>query len=710
MAARRRPVAEPRPPLAGLDPSPQQALARAGGRPASAAPRQAAAPRVAQRGAPPPPPPPVEPVGGEMQLGVGTVLVSLPAAMSFGQMLIDRSLDALPQTVGWAAVVLVYHVATQPGNARGLLDWAGAQVPLGPDMRRRLGIPDELPQVAPPPQSKGAWGWLDGLAADVRTIKAAAAARRGEVVEGVYTVEDGPAPGPARQALAHATPARSGSARAVDGAAVEALDGEDGDEGAPDIGLPVVRLEDVADLDNLWVVGPKGSGKTTLLKRLIELRQGRHWALDPHATPGKWPGCEQVGGGRDFPAIDRTLSQFITWMDKRYKAMAAGEVTEEQCKAARRTMVGDEWRAIRTALPGVKAVGARKGTPGASERLLDVLTEGRKAGICVLAASHLDTAEGMGITGEKDILKCFDLIVYLGAMAAKHVPAAAAMPRPAVVFDPEHNAWAQLVITLPRPAAPTPPPLDLDEDGPVDAALAGVVPCDHCGEPTPRAGRHCIVCGASQHSAGDKTAALAAPPKRERQAVAAEGARPGVVSARVPAADPLLAGLLAGVSSTPKRAPAEAPIDLSALSPERAARLAAIQARQQAAPSPAPSPAATEAPAAQPTPAPAPDTQLGDGAPPAQVEQSVEFNADGRKFVFNNTTNITLAKDKAKGRRRKDGALAVHNRAKRLRQIAYYQQKAREGIAFSRAYAEAPVGEKGNSNEMHAVYLAAKPK
>ncbi|MEI7646573.1 MAG: hypothetical protein WCJ55_20060, partial [Chloroflexales bacterium] len=204
--------------------------------------------------------------------------------------------------------------------------------------------------------------------------------------------------------------------------------------------------------------GPKGSGKTTVLRRLLELRRGKHWAIDPHATPGKWPSCTMVGGGRNFAAIDLQLDKFITWMDGRYKNMDNGSVTESQCSAARRTLVGDEWRAIRKNLPGAKDM------PSAAARLLDILSEGRKAGICALAASHLDTAEGMGISGEKDMLKCFDMIIYLGAMATKYVPAVARMARPAVVYDPEHEVWAQLIIVLPM--MPNAEALDDKEEAP----------------------------------------------------------------------------------------------------------------------------------------------------------------------------------------------------------------------------------------------------
>ena len=507
MTQRHRPTTATRTRMSGFDEPARQPLARV-------APAAAPAPRQGRAYQPPvaAPAPDTPSVGGEMQLSVGMIVVSMPVAFSFGQMLIDRSLSAMPQMVGWTALVLAYKTVTAPGVARGFLDWMGDSVHLGPELRERLGVPEVLPRVAPRPHTRGVVGWVDGLGADVRNLRAAVAARRGELVEDTPT---GLAAG------------RAGWADA---------DNTDEPPDEPDIGLPVVRLEEIANLDNLWVVGPKGSGKTTVLRQLLELRRGKHWAIDPHATPGKWPDCTVVGGGRDFAAIDHQIDTFIGWMDGRYKNMGTGRITEAECKAARRTLVGDEWRAIRKNLPGAKDM------PSAAARLLDILSEGRKAGICALAASHLDTAEGMGISGEKDMLKCFDMVLYLGAMATKCVPTAARMARPAVVYDPEHDVWAQLIIAL-----PTTPAGDVLGDEEEDAPVA----------PTP-------------------TAAPAPTPSRQRQAVvAAAPTRPAPAPL-----DDMLTGLLAGIAAP---APAPAP-DLSAVSPARAARLAAIMERQGAAP------------------------------------------------------------------------------------------------------------------------------
>lgn len=383
--------------------------------------------------------------GDELQLDPATIVLSLPVALTIGQMIAERSLDAMPQAIFWAGTIVAWKAITAPGVGRGSLDWLVDAINLDPTLRRRLGVPERPLHVVPPPRRRGAWGFIDGLAADARTLRAAIRRRRGEVA--AEDMGEGHPPATGRTIHLGAAPDPG-----LDTAAVEALDHRnEGEE--PDIGLPVVTVEQIANLDNLWVVGPKGSGKTTLLRQLIALRHGKHWALDSHATPGKWPGCTVVGGGLEFADIDRQLHQFLAWMRQRYKAQATGDVTEEQCKAARRTMVGDEWRAIRKAIPEVRATRDASAIPSAADRLLDILSQGRKAGICALIASHADTAESMGVTGEKDILRCFDLIIYLGALATQRVPAAARMARPAVVYDPERDSWAQLVL-----AQTSPPP------------------------------------------------------------------------------------------------------------------------------------------------------------------------------------------------------------------------------------------------------------
>lgn len=196
----------------------------------------------------------------------------------------------------------------------------------------------------------------------------------------------------------------------------------------------VIALRAIADADNILIVGPKGSGKTTLLQLLLALRSGAHSALDPHNAPGKWP-CDVVGGGRQFGKIDGYLQSIYRDLDQRYTALHEGRIAEGQF--SRLTLVGDEWRAIAHEVPGDR----RAGRLGAGDILLKLLAEGRKVALCVLAASHNDTAASMGMAGDMAMLTCFDWIVYLGALAARKLPAASQMPRPAVAYHPERDSY-----------------------------------------------------------------------------------------------------------------------------------------------------------------------------------------------------------------------------------------------------------------------------
>lgn len=252
------------------------------------------------------------------------------------------------------------------------------------------------------------------------------------------------------------------------------------DDGMP-AGVPVVALSDLADADNILIVGPKGSGKTTLLNTLIGLRRGWHEALDPHNAPGKW-GCQVYGGGLDFDTIHRRLQRVARTMRARYGQLNAGERTEADFQSDRVTIIGDEWMGISTALPDQRATREAEAVPGAGAILAQLLTQSRKVAICVLAASHNDTAAGVGMAGNMALLECFDAIIYLGGRAATHqaIPlairqAAAQMDRPAVVRDTERNAYALLLVDValpaPRVVAPT-TEADEEPDAPAPAPLA----------------------------------------------------------------------------------------------------------------------------------------------------------------------------------------------------------------------------------------------
>jgi hypothetical protein len=79
----------------------------------------------------------------------------------------------------------------------------------------------------------------------------------------------------------------------------------------------------------LLIFGGDGSGKTTFTLDVIRQRQDkghRTIALDPHAHPGKWPGCEVIGGGLGFPEIKKTIANLQILIHQRYSKIQTGDV------------------------------------------------------------------------------------------------------------------------------------------------------------------------------------------------------------------------------------------------------------------------------------------------------------------------------------------------------------------------------------------------
>lgn len=228
---------------------------------------------------------------------------------------------------------------------------------------------------------------------------------------------------------------------------------------APDR-APRIAFSAIIHADNLAFIGPKGSGKTTALLTAAKYRSGEAVALDPHATPGKWP-CPTVGNGRDFDRIRLALIKLHSVMNARFRSLGDGTQTEAYWQARRQTMISDEFRAIVKGVPPIKATKERgtvveEAQPGAGEYLLERISEGRKVGQCVMVAAHNDTLEALGLpSGTADMKTCFDFFIYCGGLAierygsrgrapTRYVDELRAMERPYVVWDTERNTWALL--------------------------------------------------------------------------------------------------------------------------------------------------------------------------------------------------------------------------------------------------------------------------
>lgn len=81
------------------------------------------------------------------------------------------------------------------------------------------------------------------------------------------------------------------------------------------------RMPNLSAYNAVLICGVPGTGKTTLAQNEIQKRLSfghEVIALDPHAAYGAWQGCEIIGGGMDYAAIDVKLQWLFAEIKKRY--------------------------------------------------------------------------------------------------------------------------------------------------------------------------------------------------------------------------------------------------------------------------------------------------------------------------------------------------------------------------------------------------------
>ncbi len=162
---------------------------------------------------------------------------------------------------------------------------------------------------------------------------------------------------------------------------------------------PLPLLPAIANRQRLLIVGASDSGKTTLMRHLIDVRENV-LMIDPHGTPPKWGEIKHVGQGRDYRGIGAMLNLLVAEMTKRYEQLGTGEVIEGQHTSI--TVFVDEWRAI------------IKNCDEAGQCLTTLLTEGRKASMSLVIASHSIRVQALGIQGEGDLRKGFSVVNLYG--------------------------------------------------------------------------------------------------------------------------------------------------------------------------------------------------------------------------------------------------------------------------------------------------------
>ncbi len=82
------------------------------------------------------------------------------------------------------------------------------------------------------------------------------------------------------------------------------------------------KMPVLTNYPSVLIYGAPGSGKTTFAEQEVKRRlEAGHKVIicDPHAAYGAWQGCEVVGGGMNYAAIDAKLKWFAEEVRRRYK-------------------------------------------------------------------------------------------------------------------------------------------------------------------------------------------------------------------------------------------------------------------------------------------------------------------------------------------------------------------------------------------------------
>ncbi|MEG3899797.1 MULTISPECIES: type IV secretory system conjugative DNA transfer family protein [unclassified Microcoleus] len=92
----------------------------------------------------------------------------------------------------------------------------------------------------------------------------------------------------------------------------------------PELPDPTIgpKMPVLTNYPSVLIYGAPGSGKTTFAEEEVKRRlEAGHRVIvcDPHAAYGAWQGCEVVGGGMNYSAIDAKLEWFADEVRRRYK-------------------------------------------------------------------------------------------------------------------------------------------------------------------------------------------------------------------------------------------------------------------------------------------------------------------------------------------------------------------------------------------------------
>jgi hypothetical protein len=142
------------------------------------------------------------------------------------------------------------------------------------------------------------------------------------------------------------------------------------------------KMPVLTNYPSVLIYGAPGSGKTTFAEQEVKRRlEAGHRVIvcDPHAAYGAWAGCEVIGGGMDYSAIDKKLEWFAEEVRRRYKIIES----QPNPKFQPLTLVCDEF----TNWAGRCSA--------AGEFFQSALSDIRKAKMFGLIVSHTRTMAGL---------------------------------------------------------------------------------------------------------------------------------------------------------------------------------------------------------------------------------------------------------------------------------------------------------------------------
>lgn len=147
--------------------------------------------------------------------------------------------------------------------------------------------------------------------------------------------------------------------------------------------METVKMPDLTWYPSVLIYGVPGSGKTHFVEQEVKkrLKAGhRVIILDPHAGLGQWQGCEVIGSGLDYDAIDAKMLWFKEQVVDRYKVVQS--VANPKFQPT--TCVGEEF------------TNWAKRCKHSGDHFQTVNSDIRKVEMYSIIVSHVKTLAGLG--------------------------------------------------------------------------------------------------------------------------------------------------------------------------------------------------------------------------------------------------------------------------------------------------------------------------